>query len=112
MSECVTSAPDAAPGDKWWTPIALLAALVPVLAALGILLPPDAYASLLVAPLALLGGALTLLSPAFVYLDRRYLRAVADWEPSGWFYWMVLPPLAPVLAAAYLYRRHERVGVP
>lgn len=112
MSETIVSTFEHTPNDKWWIPIGVLAALVPIIALIAIALPPDAYTSLITAPFALLGGVLTLLSPLIVYFDKQYVTAVSDWDPSGWYYWMIAPPLTLVLPFAYLYERHKYVDVP
>lgn len=99
------------PGSRWWIPIAVLAGAFPLLVVLGMVTPPDAFSSLLVAPVALIGFLLTVLSPVFVYLDGQYVRSVSRWEPGGWYYLMILPPLT-LLSIVYVYRRHEFVGIP
>ncbi|WP_232687221.1 hypothetical protein [Halobacterium zhouii] len=96
----------------WWKPIAGIVASLVVTAVLGAVLPPDAYVSLLLVPFVLVGFGLAVLSPVFVYFDRRYLADADGWTPSEWYYLMWFPPLALVLPALYLYRRHRRVGVP
>lgn len=112
VSETVASAAVRSNSDRWWVPISVLALLAPILVALAVALPPDAYASLLLAPFSLLGAVLTLLSPLFVRFDRRYLEGRSEWVPSGWYFWMIFPLLTPVLSVLYVYRRHEYVGVP
>ncbi|MUV60432.1 hypothetical protein [Halobacterium sp. CBA1126] len=99
-------------GDRWWVPIAVLAATLPVAVVFSAVLPPDVFAMLPVAAVVLVGLALALCSPAFVYFDRQYLAAEAAWTPSALYYLMVVPAVAPFLALAYVYRRHQRVGVP
>ena len=103
---------DTARSDRWWQPIAVLAATLPVALALSLVLPPDVFAMLPVFAVVVLGFALALCSPAFVYLDRQYLAAVDVWTPSALYFLMVVPAVAPVVAAAYVYRRHQYVGVP
>jgi len=100
------------PSDHWWIPIATLAVLGPILVVIGVATPPDAYASLLGAPFALLGIVLTILSPLFVHFDRRYVRTVSSWEPSGWYYWMIVPLFNVILPIAYIYQRHRYVATP
>lgn len=112
MSKTVASTTTQPTSDKWWIPIGVLVLLIPIVGVLGVALPPDAYSSLLIAPFSLLGGILTLLSPIFVYFDRKYLKEQSEWAPSGWYYWMILPPLTLVLPIIYVYQRHEQVGVP
>jgi len=100
---------------RWWIPIGVLAALLavgfPILAVIAVVAPPDAFYSLVTAPFVLLGLALTLLSPIFVHLDRQYVASVSTWEPSGWYAWMIVPPLA-LLSVIYVYQRHRYVGTP
>jgi len=100
------------PPSRWWLPIAGIVVLVVVQATATALLPPDPVTTLPLLPVAVAGLVLTICSPVCVYLDRRYVIAVSDWQPSGWYYWMILPPLAVVLAPLYLVRRHQFVGVP
>ncbi|ODR82395.1 hypothetical protein BG842_18980 [Haladaptatus sp. W1] len=99
------------PRSQWWIPIGILVVNIPVLAIVSIATPPDAFYSLISAPFALLGFAITLLSPIFVHLDKQYVESVSTWEPSGWYYWMILPPLT-FLSVVYIYQRHKYVGVP
>ena len=99
------------PADRWWIPIATLVALIPILAGYGLVAPPDAFFSLVSAPFTLLGFVLALLSPIFVHLDKRYVESVSAWKPSGWYYFMIFPPLA-LLSIIYIYQRHKYVGVP
>lgn len=110
VSETVASAARSTSG--WWIPIGILALFTPILVALAVTSPPDAYTSLLMAPFSPLGGVLALLSPLFARFDRRYLEGRSEWTPSGWYYWMIFPALTPVLSIVYVYRRHEHVGVP
>jgi hypothetical protein len=109
----VTDSPaDTGRSDRWWVPIALLAATFPVTLALSVVLPPDAVAMLPVFAVVALGFLLALCSPAFVYFDKQYLAATGAWNPSALYFLMVVPLVAPLVAAAYVYRRHEQVGVP
>jgi len=100
------------PPSRWWLPIAGIVVVMLVQAAATVLLPPDPVTTLPLLPVAAFGFVLTFCSPVCLYLDRRYVTAASDWEPSGWYYWMVLPPLTLVLAPLYLLRRHQHVGVP
>ncbi|WP_277541011.1 hypothetical protein [Haloarcula laminariae] len=100
------------PPSRWWLPIAGIVAVMVAQAATTVLLPPDPVTTLPLLPLAAAGFVLTICSPVCVHLDRRYVTAVSDWVPSGWYYWMALPPLTLVLAPLYLLRRHQHVGVP
>ena len=100
------------PPSRWWLPIAGIVVLMVVQAAATAVLPPDPVTTLPLLPVAVAGLVLTICSPVCVLLDRRYVTAVSDWEPSGWYYWMILPPLTVVLAPLYLVRRHQHVGVP
>lgn len=106
------TASDGARSDRWWTPIAALTATLSVTVFLTLVLPPDAFAMLPVTLVTLVGVVLVLLSPAFVHFDRQYLAAQHSWTPSNWYYLMVALPVSPVVAAVYLYGRHERIGVP
>ena len=103
------------PSGRWWIPIGVLAALLvvlfPILAVIALVTPPHAFYSLLGAPSVLLGLLLTLLSPIFVRLDERYVLSVSTWEPSGWYSWMIVPPLS-LLSVVYIYERHKYVGTP
>ncbi len=106
------SSADTARSDRWWQPITVLVATLPVALVLSLVLPPDAFAMLPVFAVVALGVALALCSPAFVYFDRQYLAAEDAWTPSALYYLMVVPAVAPLVAAAYVYRRHQHVGVP
>jgi len=99
-------------GGRWWQPIAALAASLPVALAFSLVLPPDPFSMLPVAAVVLVGFALALCSPAFVYFDRQYLAAERAWTPSVLYYVMVVPAVAPFVAAAYVYQRYRHVGVP
>lgn len=102
------SSVDTARSDRWWVPIAVLAATLPAALALSLVLPPDALAMLPVFAVV----ALALCSPAFLYFDRQYLGATGAWNPSTLYYLMVVPGVAPVVAATCVYCRHQHVGVP
>ncbi|GAA0279933.1 hypothetical protein [Halobacterium noricense] len=103
---------DTGRSDRWWVPIALLAATFPVTLALSVVLPPDPFAMLPVFAVVALGFLLALCSPAFLYFDKQYLAATGAWTPSVLYFLMAVPLVAPLVAAAYVYRRHEQVGVP
>lgn len=98
--------------SRWWLPIAVLVALIPLLALFALVLPPDAFNSVIVAPISLVGFTLVILSPVFVYYDRQYLAGTSEWQPSWWYYLMPLPLIGYLLSVAYIYRRHEHLGVP
>lgn len=102
---------ETSPSDRWWIPIGVLAALIPILVVVTVATPPDVFSSLVSAPFALLGFVLTLLSPILVHLDKQYIESVSTWEPSGWYYWMIVPPLT-LLSVFYIYQRHKHVGTP
>lgn len=112
VSETVASTETRSASDRWWIPIGVLALLLPIQASIAIAVPPDAYTGIVLAPISILGVVLTILSPLFVHFDRRYLQGQSAWEPSGWYYWMILPPLTLVLPILYIYQRHRQVGVP
>jgi hypothetical protein len=97
--------------DRWWIPIGIVVALVPIVVVLGLVAPPDAFYALFTTPVTLLGYALTLVSPLFVYLDKQYIESVSTWTPSSWYYLMPFPPLT-FLSIVYIYQRHKYVGVP
>lgn len=52
--------------------------------------------------------------PITGYLDIRHVREHSDWDPSTpiWVVAMTVWLINLIAAAAYLYRRHEAVGVP
>jgi len=106
------SGTESVPPSRWWLPIGGIVVLMIVQAVATVLLPPDPITTLPLLPVAVLGFVLTVCSPVSVHLDRRYVMAVSDWTPSGWYYWMILPPLTVVLAPLYLVQRHQYVGVP
>jgi len=108
----MTDAADSPPSDGWWLPIAALAATAPLLAVLSLVLPPDPVTMLPAFAVGALALFLSLCSPLFVYLDAQFLAAEIGWTPSNLYYLMAVPLAAPAVAAAYLYDRHRRVGVP
>jgi hypothetical protein len=97
------------PEDRWWIPIGTLIVLFPITVVLVQVAPPDAFSVLFIAPVYLLGFALTLGSPLFVHLDKQYVKSVSAWTPPGWYYLMFFVPL---LSIVYIYQRHKYVGVP
>jgi len=99
------------PEDRWWIPIGILVALIPIMIVLGLVAPPDAFYALFIAPVALLGFVLTFFSPIFIYLDKQYVESVSTWNPSGWYYYIIFPPIT-LLSIVYIYQRHKYVGVP
>lgn len=103
---------DTHPGSNWWIPIGMRAAIVPVMALVAGVLPPDPFSLFLIFPLTFVAGTLSILSPLFVYFDRDSLMTTAEWEPSGVYYLMFLPLIGVVLAVVYLYNRHTSLGVP
>lgn len=113
MSEATESEDGDRPTARWWLPIGALVVLFLVQGVAVSVLPPDPQSQLpIVGPLVAVGLVLQLGSPLCVHRDRRYVSTVSRWTPSGWYYWMVLPPLTVVLAPLYLYQRHRYVGVP
>ena len=101
------------PTARWWLPIGGLVVLFLLQGVVVSVLPPDPLSQApVMGPLVAVGLVLQVLSPLCVHRDRRYVMAVSAWEPSAWYYWMILPPLSVVLAPLYLYRRHQHVGVP
>lgn len=98
--------------DKWWIPIGILVVIIPMMVPVSFMLPADAYTLLLTGPLTLIGFILLILSPLFVYYDRRYLMTTSRWKPSRLYYLMFFPLIGNVLAFVYLYNRHKHLGVP
>lgn len=95
--------------DSWWYGVAGFAALwVVVLALLGNVSPAaEGFVGLLffVAWVGL---------PLAAYYDMQYVRSESQWRPNGglWVLGLLVWFLNVPLAAIYLYRRHETVGVP
>lgn len=95
--------------DSWWYAVAGFAGLWVLLLALVGNEPAGSGAFL---------GFLVLLAwfglPMAAYYDMQYVRSRSRWRPSvglwvlGFLVWFLNVPLA----AIYLYRRHETVGVP
>lgn len=78
-------------------------------------------ASLLIAPLVVLGVLSSLLLPVALYLDAEAVGAAdVGWTPDPVLYAIAGVvglfaqglPIQPAVALYYLYRRHERVGEP
>lgn len=101
---------ETAVSDSWY--LAIVAGLV--LWVLGFALGPGTQGG----ALGDLGGFAFLLgwfaTPVGVYYDSRYVRANSDWKPNATvFVLLTLLWFANVIAGlAYLYRRHEVLGVP
>lgn len=112
MNKTINSESKNNSSDKWWMLIGILAAFAVALPIVATISPPDAYDSLITAPFAIIGGILTLLSPLIVYYDKKFVNSVTEWNPTGWYYLMILPPLTLILPFVYLYERHKYVGVP
>lgn len=95
--------------DSWWYGVAGFAGLWVVLLAIAGNEPAGSGAFL---------GLLVLVAwlglPLAAYYDMQYVRSRSQWRPSvglwvlGLLVWILNIPLA----AIYLYRRHETVGVP
>ena len=99
--------------SRWWLPIGALVCVVLLQGAVSFIFPPDpAKLFRFMAPLIGLGLLLQLVSPVCLYYDRQYLETATGWEPSSWYYLMVLPPFSVFLPPLYLYQRHRYVGVP
>jgi len=113
--------PDEIPGKKvpvigisYWSLIAEAALIVPMLFPLGIVLaflgPGIRRLGLFLVSL----WAILIFPVAGVafHFDRKYVRAVSDWDPSVNYYWMAVPVPGMAVTAYYIYQRHERVGEP
>lgn len=50
--------------------------------------------------------------PIAFHLDRRYVRKVANWNPSSLYYLLAIPGLNILLGLSYLQQRHEALGKP
>lgn len=63
------------------------------------------------------GGFITLIAwiglPVSAYFDMQYIRANSKWNPNTilWLIGLAVPLLNIILGGAFLYRRHETVGV-
>lgn len=95
--------------DSWWYGVAGGAALWVVL--LGIMgsAPPAAEAFLgLLLFVAWIG------LPLAAYYDMQYVRSQSQWRPNTglWVLGLLVWFLNVLLAAVYLYRRHETLGTP
>lgn len=55
-----------------------------------------------------------LILPISLYFDIQYVRANSEWKPETglWIIGGVVPIVNIVIAAVYLYRRHEVLGEP
>lgn len=62
----------------------------------------------------LLNGVVWIMMPIAGYLDIQYVRATSDWHPNTtiWLIAMTIWLINLIAAAAYLYRRHEAIGIP
>lgn len=51
--------------------------------------------------------------PLSAYFDMQYIRANSKWNPQNglWLVGLSIPVLNIFLGGAYLYRRHESVGI-
>lgn len=101
--------------DKWWWLIAAQPVGFLLLFALSVAyaLLPVPFMSPFPAPYVLIGliWLLKFVGPVAVYFDRKYVAAVSDWSPSLAYYLVILPVAGLLLAAIYVYQRHEHVGV-
>jgi hypothetical protein len=100
----------------WWTLVAVnLAVFVAVFVGNEIALSLPAWLE----PAKFFVGVIAVTAPAVVavavHFDRRYVSTVSDWEPRSEYILLGLAMWVGIgvpLAVLYLYRRHERVGVP
>ena len=113
-SRAVPDAEDAPVSDRWWW----LVAAQPVwfvlffAVAIGTSVTNAYFLADAVYWMVLFGLALLPLAPIGVHFDRKYVAAAADWRPSIAYYLTFASFVGVLLAAMYLYERHERVGVP
>lgn len=100
--------------DKWWVLVAVSPVWFLCLLALSLLSTAlrSPIFSGITYPMVLVGLLLLALCPVGVHFDRKYVAAVADWRPSLAYYLTFAAMVGVLLAALYVYERHERVGVP
>jgi antibiotic biosynthesis monooxygenase (ABM) superfamily enzyme len=100
--------------SRWWIPVAVVATVVPVSAALlwvagvaGEYLPAGGR---LLLPLywALVVGT-WLFSPFAVHYDQLYLASRTGYVPSAYYYAVFVPALGTLVAVAYLVHRYRVV---
>lgn len=105
---------DAPVSDRWWLLVAFQPAWFLLLLAIFLMqMITDLqlfYA--VVYPVQLVGFAALPFAPLGVHYDRKYVAAVADWRPSLAYYLTFASIVGVLLAAIYVYERHEHVGVP
>ena len=100
--------------DKWWVLVVVQPIWFLLLLVIGLFstAAQTAIFSDIAYPMVLVGIVLLLLCPIGVHFDRKYVAAVADWRPSIAYYLTFASLVGVLLAAMYLYERHEHVGVP
>jgi hypothetical protein len=93
---------------SWWYAVAGGLVLWAVVVVLSLAVPSAAG----------VGGFLGLIGwlalPGGMYFDSKYVRANSQWDPRliGWLLGSIIPLINLFVGAAYLYRRHEVLGVP
>lgn len=106
---------DSTANDTWWWILAAqpLGFLLLFVMAVAYAVLPIPFMAPFPVPYVLIGllWLLKFVAPVAVYFDRRAV-AVSDWSPSIAYYLVILPVVGVLLAAIYLYERHDRVGVP
>ena len=110
----VSDAQDTPVSDKWWWLVAIQPAwFLLVLTVFLIETSIDAHLFRgVVYPIQLVGFVTLPLAPIGVHYDRKYVAAVADWRPSIAYYLTFASLVGVLLAAIYVYERHQHVGVP
>lgn len=100
--------------DKWWILVAVQPVWFLLLLVVGLVSTAmqTAIFSDIAYPMVLVGIVLLLLCPVGVHFDRKYVAAVSDWRPSLAYYLTFASVVGALLAAIYVYERHEYVGVP
>jgi hypothetical protein len=100
----------------WWVPLAVVATAVPVAVGLVVfaevsagLLPPVGRLAFGLYWAAVVGA--WLFSPFALHYDRRYVLAMAGWDPSVAYYAVFVPVVGALVAAAYVAERYWRVGL-
>ena len=100
--------------DKWWVLVAVSPIWFLLLLVIGLIstAAQTAIFSDIAYPMVLVGIVLLVLCPIGVHFDRKYVAEVSDWRPSLAYYLTFASVVGALLAAIYVYERHEHVGVP
>lgn len=116
LSESNVGDEDAPVSGNWWWIIASqpVGYLLLFVMSVAYALLPVPFMSPFPVPYVLIGllWLLKFVAPVAVYFDRKYVAAVSDWSPSLAYYLVILPVAGVLLAAIYVYERHEHAGVP